>query len=145
MEEYIRLLRANGCKITPQRRAVLAALLACGRFPTAQEVWEHVRRENPDVGFDTVYRNLNMLVALGVVSQISVPGRDGNIFELVQVGHHHHHAICLKCGKAACLEYCPIIDRDAEKAVEAGFTITSHALQFFGYCRECGPSNRREC
>ena len=71
--------------------------------------------------------------------------RDGNIYELVQLGHHHHHAICLKCGKTCCLEYCPIIDTEAEKATENGFIVTSHALQFFGYCRECDPAKNREC
>ena len=66
----LELLRQKGYKITPQRRAVLEALDAGCQFPTAQQVLELVREKQPDVSLDTVYRNLTLMVSLGIVHEI---------------------------------------------------------------------------
>ncbi|EGO65876.1 Fur family transcriptional regulator [Acetonema longum] len=137
MEEIIALLRQKNCKITPQRRAVIQALSDSDQFPTAQAILEYVRKIHPDMGLDTVYRNLNLLVSLGVVNQISVPGRDGNVFELV-AHPHHHHLICLKCGKAKCLSYCPVNQEELSRVTgQEEFEVVGHSLEFYGYCQQC--------
>ena len=135
-EEILKKLRANGCKITPQRRAVIEALLTFDRFPTALEVFNRIRRVSPDIGLDTVYRNLNLLVGIGVVNQISLPGKDVKVFELSPDGHHHH-LVCLGCGQAACLDYCPVDEQSLQKAAGSRFQIVGHSLELYGYCREC--------
>ncbi|MBP2646344.1 MAG: zur 1 [Firmicutes bacterium] len=75
------------------------------------------------------------VIQLGLVHEIQLPGRDGNVFELTT--RHHHHLICMKCGQAECLDYCPVSQRDIEKAAERGFEILSHSLEFYGFCRSC--------
>jgi Fe2+ or Zn2+ uptake regulation protein len=141
IEEIIKKLRDKGCKITPQRRAVIQSLLKFEKFPTAQEVCNDVRRGNPDVGLDTVYRNLNLLVGLGVVNQINLPGKDVKVFELV-LGEHHHHLVCLGCGEANCLNYCPVDEKSLQKAAGClEFHITGHSLELYGYCRKCKAAN----
>jgi len=134
-EEIIKKLREKGCKITPQRRAVIQALLKFEKFPTAQEVCSAVRKTNPEVGLDTVYRNLNLLVGMKVVNQISLPGKE-KVFELVR-GEHHHHLVCLTCGGTNCLDYCPIDEEGLQKAAGAEFQIVGHSLELYGYCRKC--------
>lgn len=133
MDDFLHTLRSKGYKLTPQRRAVLAALQACGPFPTAQDIYRSVKAASPDVSLDTVYRNLTLLVRLGIVNQVNLPG--GSAFELV--ADHHHHLICLACGRAECIDYCPVIPHDIVQAEERGFTVVSHSLEFFGYCRAC--------
>jgi len=135
-EEIIERLRAKGFKITGQRRAVIQSLQRLAKFPTAQEVLSDIRQANPDVGLDTVYRNLNLLVAMGVVNPINLPGKDVKVFELVE-GKHHHHLVCLGCGKASCLDYCPVDERGLQKAAGAEFQIIGHSLELYGYCRSC--------
>ena len=49
MDNVINVLRDKGHKITPQRRAVINALLNCGNFPTALQLLEYVKKEQPDV------------------------------------------------------------------------------------------------
>lgn len=137
MNDFLRLLRNKGFKLTPQRRAVIEALQACSPFPTAQEIHRHVRQTAPDVSLDTVYRNLALLIRLGIVNQINLPG--GSAFEIV-AGHHHHHLICLDCGRAECIDYCPVIPDNPAQAEERGFTVVSHSLEFYGYCRDCRPA-----
>jgi Fe2+ or Zn2+ uptake regulation protein len=104
---------------------------------TAQQILDYVRKTYPDIGLDTIYRNVNLLITLGVVAQINIPGKDGNLFELMDGTSHHHHAVCIRCGKTECLDFCPIDDQEIEQLERNGFTLVSHSLQFFGYCRSC--------
>lgn len=136
MEDFLHTLRTKGFKLTPQRRAVVAALLACAPFPTAQDIFRHVKEAAPDVSLDTVYRNLTLLSRLGIVNQVNLPGHGGSVFEIV-AEKHHHHLICLACGQAECIDYCPVIPHDIPQAAERGFTVVSHSLEFYGYCRAC--------
>jgi len=136
MESFVAALRAQGYKVTPQRRAVIEALQGCGKFSTAQQVLELVRRQYPDMSLDTVYRNLSLLVELGLVHEVRVRGREGNVFEIA-INGHHHHLVCLKCGKTECLDFCPIHDQDLVRAQAGGFKITAHSLEFYGYCIDC--------
>ncbi|MDR3589103.1 MAG: Fur family transcriptional regulator [Negativicutes bacterium] len=135
-EEIIKRLREKGCKITPQRRAVIQSLLNFDKFPTASEVFNDIRPANPDVGLDTVYRNLNLLVDIGVVNQINLPGKDTKVFELA-LGGHHHHLICIGCGNANCLDYCPVDEKGLQQAAGSEFKIVGHSLELYGYCKKC--------
>ena len=131
----LELLRQKGYKITPQRRAVLEALDAGCQFPTAQQVLELVREKQPDVSLDTVYRNLTLMVSLGIVHEIFRSA--GNAYEIVEPGHHHHHLVCTECGKTECIDVCPmnkIYEKEAEKR---GFLVTGHVFEFYGLCWSC--------
>lgn len=138
MDDFLMILRSKGYKLTPQRRAVIAALRACAPFPTARDIHRLIRETAPDISLDTVYRNLALLSRLGIVNQINLP-HGGNAFEL-SAGKHHHHLICLACGRTECIDYCPIAPRDIAQAQERGFTVVSHSLELYGYCRACRPA-----
>ena len=135
MKDIIEIIRSKGYKMTPQRRAVIKALFECGQFPTAQDILEYAKTINPDMGIDTIYRNLNLLTEIGVLNQINIKSRDVSVFEIVT--SHHHHLICLNCGKAECLDYCPVIEDSEKIAQEKDFKIISHSLEFYGYCHKC--------
>lgn len=137
MEDYVAVLRHRGYKITPQRRAVIDALCGCPDFSTAQQILEYIKVKSPDMSLDTVYRNLALFAEIGIVAEINTRGKDGNVFELIKK-HHHHHLVCVGCGKMECLDFCPLHPEDLTKAEANGFKITSHSLEFYGYCRECG-------
>lgn len=136
MDNLLRTLRSKGFKLTPQRRAVITALRDCGPFPTAQGILRQVKKTAPDTGLDTVYRNLGLLVDLGLVNEIKLPGQAGTAFEITN-GQHHHHLICLGCGQTTCLDYCPVSPADIARAEQGGFTVVSHSLELYGYCRTC--------
>lgn len=136
MEEIIKVLRENGYKITPQRRAVVLALLECDKFLTVQQILDFVKKSNPDVSLDTVYRNLDIFVQLGLVHEIHTNNREGNVFELMISGHHHH-LVCLKCGVMECMETCPINDEYFEEAKKKGFAVKRHIFEVYGYCKNC--------
>ena len=142
MDNVIDVLRDKGLKITPQRRAVINALVECGQFSTALQILEYVKKSQPDVSLDTVYRNLSLFKQLGIVNEIQMINQDGNRFEILTNGHHHHHVICLKCGKVQCLHFCPVSNAEIEQVESNGFSIVSHSLEFYGYCWECQKNNK---
>ena len=103
-EKFIRLLREKGLKVTTQRLAVLTALSKKqDSHLTAEEIYELVKVESPDIGLATVYRTIQMLLELKIVDRIYLD--DGYVrYELGHVyededSHHHHHLICVKCGR----------------------------------------------
>ena len=131
----LELLRQKGYKITPQRRAVLEALDAGCQFPTAQQVLELVREKQPDVSLDTVYRNLTLMVSLGIVHEIFRSA--GNAYEIVEPGHHHHHLVCTECGRTECIDICPMNEIYEKEAEKHGFLVTGHVFEFYGLCWSC--------
>lgn len=128
-------LRAKGYKITPQRRAVLQAFSNCRPFPTAQQICETVRQQQPDVSLDTVYRNLALLTELDIVHEIF--RNSGNVYELAEAEHHHHHLVCTECGRTECIDVCPMTDAYEQEAAKKGFQITGHIFEFYGLCQKC--------
>jgi Fe2+ or Zn2+ uptake regulation protein len=136
MNEIVGRLKEKGYKMTPQRRAVIQALSECGQFTDASSILDYVRKANPDVGLDTVYRNLRLLISIGVVNQINNPGNDRTIYEL-NTKPHHHHAVCLLCGKIECIDYCPGDFEKMKSVIKTGFKVVDHSFELFGYCKDC--------
>jgi Fe2+ or Zn2+ uptake regulation protein len=101
--------------------------------PTADQVYERVRRKLPHISLGTVYRNLQKLVALKKL-QVLILGRAQHFDPLVQ---RHQHFICEVCDRV----YDVIVDSQREirpaKLPEEGFTVTSHQLAFYGTCKGC--------
>src|SRR5499425_1903888 len=86
-------LRARGLRLTGPRRVILEVLRGTESHPTAEWVHRVVRRRLPRVSLGTVYRNLRLLVAEGLVQELPGPHArfDGNTSE-------HHHFTCVGCG-----------------------------------------------
>jgi Fe2+ or Zn2+ uptake regulation protein len=136
LEEILQSLRDTGCKLTPQRRMLIESLLGAGdREMTADDIYQQIRAVYPDVGLDTVYRNLRLLVKLGAVHEVKLPGRLAQ-YSLNREAHQHG-LICLECGKEVPLKQCPIKELEALARDEHGFVISSHRIELFGYCSEC--------
>lgn len=132
----VRKLREKGFKVTPQRRAILNALLSFEHPSKALDILGEVRKDFPDISLDTVYRNLNMLTELGVTTVVNLRGGEASRFE-IERGQHHHHLVCLQCGKAVCLDFCPMDDRDSAAAEKHGYELVGHAVELYGYCGKC--------
>ena len=135
MEEVLQLLQENGCKLTPQRRAVLEAFAECGDFPTAHQLLTVIRKTHPSISLDTIYRNLALLAEIGAIHEIYRSA--GNVYEIIAPGHHHHHLVCTKCGRTECIDVCPMNETYVKEAEKKGFLITGHVFEFYGLCAHC--------
>lgn len=145
LDQIKKKLKSLGYKMTPQRQAILDRLTSPGPTLTAAEVWEHVRVKFPEISLDTVYRNLNLFVAVGVLNPIAGIGKEGARYELVHTENHHHHIVCLKCGKAACIEFCPINPQFVHAVKAQGYDLLRHTVELFGLCGKCRESGETAC
>lgn len=136
MEKWIQILREKGYKITPQRRAIVEAMFRRQPFLTVQQVLIIVKKEYPDVSLDTIYRTLSLLVELGLVYEIHMQNGEGNLYEIAHKAHHHH-LVCVECGKAECIDVCPIQWTDLTEIRKKGFEVTGHIFEIYGCCKAC--------
>jgi len=143
VEQILQRLKQMGCKLTPQRRMIVEVMLAAGDAElAADEIFQQVRATYPDVGLDTIYRNLRLLVKLNVVNEVKLPGK------LAQYSFnrtaHHHELVCLECGAEIPLDHCPIKELETVAREQHGFVISSHRIELFGYCPTCAGSNNKK-
>lgn len=102
--------------------------------PTAEWVYSRLKEDFPKVSIASVYRNLNILVAEGVIQSIIFEEPqarfDANLIE-------HYHFICEKCGAVFDLEI--PIDRSLNEIVTEStqYTVNRHRIDFYGICKEC--------
>lgn len=94
-EEVLRLLRANGGRVTGARRAILRALIDHGAHPTAEQLTADVQARHPDTHESTVYRFLDELERLGVVDHVHL-GHGPAVYHFAD--DTHHHLVCEACG-----------------------------------------------
>ncbi len=139
LEELREALRSKGYKLTPQRRSVLNIMIQhTGEHLTAEEIYDEVRSECPDIGLATVYRTLQLLSDMKVLMKLNLDdGITRYEMNLDDKHHHHHHLICEKCGKILEVKY-DLLD-SVEKRIETeyDFKIQNHKLKFYGLCKEC--------
>ena len=133
MEALLRQLSANGYKITPQRRLILE-MLRENRHASAEDICAVLKQKEPNISLGTVYRNLALLMRLSIVTAVDF--RDGRLrYELND--SHHHHLICMRCGKLVEFPGCDLKNILGDAAEKVNFRVIDHSLEVFGYCGEC--------
>jgi Fur family ferric uptake transcriptional regulator len=137
IDQLREIIKKKGMKYTEQREVILKILLNYDGHLNAEELLEIVKKEYPEqnIGIATVYRALNFLEEVKLISSISF-GKDGKKYES-NIKNHHDHLICIKCGKI--IEFC---DEDIEKkqqdiAKQNSFKLTDHSMQLYGICKDC--------
>jgi Fur family ferric uptake transcriptional regulator len=124
-----------GFRLTEPRRAIARSVAEqAGQF-TAEAVWEQVRPRG--VGRATVFRTLDTLAELGVLSRMHVDGcHRYTVCDLA----HHHHLVCSACGRVAEVD-AHEIEREIRRLAERhGFRLERHQLEFVGRCAPCQAS-----
>jgi len=121
-------------RLTRQRKVILEELRRAKSHPTADQVYERVRRRLPRISLGTVYRNLEVLAERGVISRLDLPrgprrfcGDSGD----------HYHARCLVCGRIvdAPVHRCEDLERLYRNW--RAFRVLAHRLEFVGLCKDC--------
>lgn len=142
VDRMLQQLKEMGCKLTPQRRLLIEVLLAAPGAMTVDDIYQKIRATYPEVGLDTVYRNLRLLVKLALVDEVKLPGKLAQ-YSINRQGHQHG-LICLECGREIPLAHCPIKELEAVARQEHGFIIASHRIELFGYCTGCSEGHSHE-
>jgi Fur family ferric uptake transcriptional regulator len=127
---------------TKQRAALLEELQQLHSHPSADELYDRVRRRLPHVSLGTVYRNLELLAREGTIRRLELGGAqmrfDGNL-------ESHQHIRCMGCGRIDDLPggaEISAIDRDIEE--DTGYRILEKRVEFIGICPQCAKAGRDE-
>lgn len=132
---HIELLKEHDLKATPQRLCILDVLHECGHA-SLEDIQSHTKENFPTLSLSTIYRNINEMVAKGVVSEVKIKNMKER-FELSK--HQHAHMICIKCGK---IEDIHVDTSDLEQRVQtqSGLDVLNATVSFDTVCKECKNS-----
>lgn len=121
-------------RLTTQRQIILEELGKVTSHPTANEVYDMVRKRLPRIGLGTVYRNLELMADSGIILKLEVGGSQKRFDATVDP---HYHIRCSSCGKVddVDLEVQPHINLAAEQA--SNYKILGHHIEFTGVCMDC--------
>lgn len=130
-------LRERGYAVTPQRRTIFEVLEGVTHHPSAEQVFDEVRRRLPDVSLATVYKTLKELVRMGELQELNYHGDRSRFDPRVDA---HSHVTCRACGRVEDVEWC--LDRlDLPPAFHGDFEVDRYEIVFHGMCGDCRKSD----
>ena len=132
-------LRRLGYPATRGRGEILRILAESPIPLSPREIRNLFPAPKPDAS--TVYRNLALMVSLGLVRSVALHERSRR-YEAATDGVHRHRVVCRRCGRIESFQAKACGVSRIEKGIRRtlGFDVTDHSLEFFGSCRECGRS-----
>lgn len=129
-EGFVKILKNNGYRITSPRVKIIRQIK---KIPlSAKEIHENLNDKSIDLV--TVYRTLELLTSLGLLTKTTL---DGNVVKYEALNYtHHHHLVCEKCGRVKDIQ---MEDEQFFKKImkKYDFNVSSHSLEFLGRCSRC--------
>lgn len=132
-----RVLRNSKLRYTKKRHRIVELLVEAGRPVKLPELLA----ENPEQSQSSLYRNLDILVQVGLVARL--PGRGHDSFELAgALVERHHHLICDSCDLMTDVQLDAAFERSIEEvfnrvAERSGFSPERHRIDLHGHCANC--------
>jgi Fe2+ or Zn2+ uptake regulation protein len=141
LEVFERRCRERGLPLTSQRRIILEECLELADHPSADQIYERVVGRLPEVSRTTVYRTLETLVALDLITKACHPGRSIRYDRRTEI---HHHLVCLHCESILDISDPGLDSLRLPDASALGFDIVDHRVQIRGICRRCREKEKQE-
>lgn len=137
MDSLVHKLRSQRIAVTPQRLAVLGALDSLPDHPSAEAIYQEVRRQVPAISFNTVYKTLEVFCQKGLAIKVN-PLKEVARYD--KVTQEHAHLICRECHRIMdlAMELPPLTSLTPEML--HGFLPEEQRLTVWGLCRDCQRS-----
>lgn len=134
VEGVLELVRARGGRATTARRIIVEVLFERAGHLNAEALAEAVQAQSPDVHVSTVYRNLEELERLGVVTHTHL-GHGPATYHLA--ARRHGHLVCEECGTTVevPLDLFASLTKQAESRF--GFDVDPGHSAVMGRCSAC--------
>lgn len=133
VKEAWKILQENNLKKTKNRTVILQFFEENNRYLTANDVKKFIEEDNPNISFDTIYRNLTAFTELGILEETELTG-ERHFRMHCDPGVHHHHFICTLCGITKNIPDCPM---DVLPIRLPNYEIESHKFEIYGKCPSC--------
>ena len=128
------MLNPLNLRMTRQRRVILEELRKVNTHPSADEIYEMVRKRLPRISLGTVYRNLEVLSESGDIQKLEL-GCSLRRFD--GTPENHYHIRCTRCDRVVDAPIDFSIDIEQKLKDETSFKIIGHKLEFIGICPDC--------
>jgi len=133
-------LRAGGFRVTPQRQLILEAVTAL-EHATPEEIFAQVRQTARGVNVSTVYRTLELLEQVGLVTHTHL-GHGAPRYHLAAEAQHVH-LVCQQCERVTQIDPSAVRALISSLEVEHGFETDVGHLTVFGRCADCRADEAR--
>lgn len=130
----IQALRSKGYKATPQRIAICRIALNSRTHPSAQQVYEEVKKTHPTVSLATVYKTLEVLRELDLLQEINFPKGQARFDSYM---NPHINLVCLKCGSITDIDDKAIKEIIRKVTASTKFKPTGQRIDVYGICQKC--------
>ena len=136
---FLNELRQRGYRLTSQREAVLLTMHDLAYPASVDEIFGRVAQKNGDVELTTVYRTLDLLNSMGLVTIID-SGDKQRLYELAISAHPHLHLVCRVCGRITGVELEPFQAMVNQIKELAYFSVDLGSITVQGTCVDCTKS-----
>jgi len=128
------LLNELNLRMTQQRQVILEELRKVNTHPSADEIYEMVRKHLPRISLATVYRNLEILSARGEIQKLEF---GGSLKRFDGVAEDHYHIRCLDCDRVMDAPLGVDVCITSDFSAYTDFKLIGHKLEFIGICAAC--------
>jgi len=134
LESLRQRCREHGLALTPQRRAILRAVLDLDDHPTADRVHAALARRRVRVSRATVFRTLESFARMGIIAKTCHPG---SAIRYDRRTERHHHLVCLSCDRVIDISDTHLDALPVPDTRPFGFVVSDFKVQLRGICKEC--------
>lgn len=135
-------LSQKGYRLSEPRKRVMELLETAEVALSPQQIHQELQQNNCELGLVSVYRTLELLTQLDLVSVVYDPQRNPGY--ILSTTGHHHHIVCQECHKALEFSGSDDIDELVQRVeAETSYQVRDHFLQLFGLCPQCQQNNVR--
>ena len=131
-------LRANGYRVTPQRHLVFQAVAEL-HHGTPEEIYGHVHSQVEGVNLSTVYRTLEVLENVGLITHTHIEHGSPTYHEVQSQGHVH--LVCRQCKAVNALAAEQVRPFVEALQRDPGFTVDLGHLAIHGMCAGCSETS----
>jgi Fur family peroxide stress response transcriptional regulator len=137
LQDFIETCKTHNLKVTPQRMAIYRELVDSTEHPTVDAMFQTVKKEYPNISYDTVSRTMLTFAEIGMVDLVEVYG-GAKRFDPNVTDHHHLH--CVSCGEILDFHSDQYNNLDIPEEVRQRFRVLSSRVVLKGVCEKCSNS-----
>ena len=139
LQDFIETCKTHNLKVTPQRMAIYRELVDSTEHPTVDAMFQTVKKEYPNISYDTVSRTMLTFAEIGMVDLVEVYG-GAKRFDPNVTNHHHLH--CVSCGKILDFHNDGYNNLDIPDEIRQRFKVLTSRVVLKGICDKCSnPGN----
>ncbi|MEM1181221.1 MAG: Fur family transcriptional regulator [Acidobacteriota bacterium] len=136
LDRFIKILRRDGHRVTPERLRLFKEIYEHHTHIDADQLLASMKERGRKISRATLYRNLDLLARYGFVEKRRLGG-NRFLYEHVHQGMRHDHLVCTECGRVAEFVSPSIEALQREICRAHGFVTEQHTLQIHSLCQDC--------